>query len=928
MRDVVRRPNGVARRLPALGVAVALLAGVQLFPASLSATAAGSDVDLGAVSVTKTVTRSHLEADGSSTLVDSRTVSLEVSQTKGLRSRQPVRVSWSGAHPTGGIIGDPTGENARAQEYPFVLIECRGVEAADASAADQLRPETCWTGTMQERDAVDPQNAFGPWRLDRYETTANRGATPGVVMPLAKSCSTDYASQGRWVHFLSASGEDFATDGTGESALGRCGTAPAESVIVANASQPSNNQYAATAKDGTGFTKFTTWTAEDNASLGCGGTVACSLVAVPIMGISCDETAQGLSSADVPPATARPGLKKTCRATGSFVPGSLRSGGSQARAVSGELWWSESNWRNRITVPLSFAPLSNVCDITSGKDSVDIYGSELLTSLTSLWRPAFCLSETAVPFKHVQLSEPQAANLLRGGSVEAAFVARPPDGGFGADTAVAPVALTGFSISYTVDGSDQQPYHNLRLTPRLLAKLLTASYPGLLSIKIEHEALSRNPLDLTSDPEFQALNPGIPVLGSVAASTLVNLSSDSDVVYALTSYLNADPEAHDFLYGVPDPWGAVVNPAYRRIPLPTNNWPLLDDFQPLKSYATGANVCLQVNPVPIVPLIQSPTSRLGTIAGTVQFAVSTSQLTCNTIDGAEAKGAKLVGLGRQPPGRRFVVGLTSLADAARYDLDSAALQTTVAADAVERFSDGRGRSFASPTKAGLRSAADRLVVDSSIGTWSYPYASTGTDAQAGAAYPGTMLVSMAVPTKGLPPADAQGFADVLEYAAGPGQRPGLDAGELPPGYLPLTVANGLARQREQLLRAVSAVRAQSGGAVSPLAIATPVDTAVPSPLPAPVKVDVPNNSPTPQSPPLVAPGLAPAPVPGQVAVPGTRSAPVPAATALPAPVTVDLAATPRATSMVSASLFPLLLSLAVVLGVASGLLGRRPRARP
>ena len=32
--------------------------------------------------------------------------------------------------------------------------------------------------------------------------------------------------------------------------------------------------------------------------------------------------------------------------------------------------------------------------------------------------------------------------------------------------------------------------------------------------------------------------------------------------------------------GTPDQWGMVVNPAYKGIPLPVDQWPLLSTFEP------------------------------------------------------------------------------------------------------------------------------------------------------------------------------------------------------------------------------------------------------------------------------------------------------------------------------------------------------------
>ena len=118
-------------------------------------------------------------------------------------------------------------------------------------------------------------------------------------------------------------------------------------------------------------------------------------------------------------------------------------------------------------------------------------------------------------------------------------------GGYGRPVVDAPVAVTGFAISYVIDGANGQPYTKLRLTPLLLAKLLTESYPAELPIEEEDPALAHNPLNITLDPEFIKLNPGITkgVAASESASELMALSSDSDVMTALTTYINDNQEA-------------------------------------------------------------------------------------------------------------------------------------------------------------------------------------------------------------------------------------------------------------------------------------------------------------------------------------------------------------------------------------------------
>jgi len=55
----------------------------------------------------KTITRDLLTDGITKTVVDSRTVSLSVDETANLRGLQTVRVSWTGAHHTGGNAADP-----------------------------------------------------------------------------------------------------------------------------------------------------------------------------------------------------------------------------------------------------------------------------------------------------------------------------------------------------------------------------------------------------------------------------------------------------------------------------------------------------------------------------------------------------------------------------------------------------------------------------------------------------------------------------------------------------------------------------------------------------------------------------------------------------------------------------------------------------
>jgi hypothetical protein len=184
--------------------------------------------------------------------------------------------------------------------------------------------------------------------------------------------------------------------------------------------------------------------------------------------------------------------------------------------------------------------------------------------------------------------------------------------------------------------------------------------------------------------------------------------------------------------------------------------------------------------------------------------------------------------GRQPPGHRFVIGVTSLSSVRRYDLDAAALQTSLAhPDLSARFTDATGREFVSPNDAGLRKGAALLTPDTAQHTWSMDDQTLST---APGAYPGTMPVYADIPTTGVPIDSARHLATFLRYAATDGVTSGTANGQLPAGYLPLTKANGLGDLANYTLRAARAVAGQTARVPPLVASASP---SAPTPSAAP-----------------------------------------------------------------------------------------------
>jgi hypothetical protein len=799
-RLTTRRWTASTRGAACLTVLVAILGtvgGVALAP---SARASGTTGDaIGAVTKTVTVTRDHLNSDGTDTLAATDTVTMKVAQTQNLRGRQQVTVSWSGAHPTGGLWPDENSSDAAKEEYPFVLLECRGVE----SAAKPLDPSTCWTQTWAERFQASFGNPFPEWRLDRYATAADRTQFAVQPDPRPTACLGGDVAE-RWVPFVAVTGTVF-----NGGSQGCAGTAP-ESSNVGGGALPSNTTYGITAADGTGTAQFDVWTSDENASLGCSYKVACSLVAIPIMGLSCDVAATSLPAADQAPAADAADDDAACRSPGVYAAGQSASPGIlPALSVTGSLWWSASNWRDRISVPLQFAQPSSICDVVSSNDRISVYGSEPMAEATGQWTPAFCTNPKLFRVSHVQTAEPEARSLLGNGTIDAAFSSEPPDAGFTRPIVQAPVAMTGFAISYVIDDAKGEAYHSLKLTPRLLAKLLTQSYPGDELVKSNYPALAKNPLNLTTDPEFVALNPGLPtILGNPTASVLLAISSDSDLVYSLTAYINANPEARAWLNGTPDPWGMVVNPNYRRVALPVSRWTLADTWLLPKSYIDDQiNLCYSNSPTPYLGLIADPVNTLAASAEKIEFALSNVDTACPNAIPGDVSTLSMSALGRQQPGHRFMLALTTLGEVSRYQLEPAALQTS-ATPPKGKFTTAAGRSFVVPSNPSLKAAGSHLLADTSTHTWPIPYSALAKDKNA---YPGAMLVYLDVPTRGLAKTEAGEYATLLRFAATTGQTPGLTNGTLPGGYLPLTKANGLGQLVAYTEQAAVDVAAQNGG---------------------------------------------------------------------------------------------------------------------
>lgn len=755
------RRRATPGRTPALALTALLVGLLVAAPAPVAPAVAAPDGGDPAWSQTRTLARVHTEADGSPSTVDERTVTVSVDRTENLRGRERVRVRWSGARPSAARTVSPYGADGMNQEYPVVVLQCRGVDDPAAPADRRLSPETCWTTTYLERyAAVSP--ALAVWRHDRAATDADR-ADQDAVADWPQEClrfPADLFSQ-RLLPFRSAKGQVYASCNDA--------TVPPESAV--DAALPASELAGFTGLDGTGDVRFEVRSSTENESLGCSSEVACSLVVIPIMGISC-------ADADA-----------ACRGTGSFPPGSSNFGNVGVDpAVSPLYWWSASNWQHRFTVPLTFALPPDACDVLDPRAPVDMYGSELLSQATLQWAPAYCLRQDRFKMRHNRQTEEASLRLVARGEAAAAFVSDPAH-----DPPVplgyAPVAVTGFAVAYVADLPDNAgEADRMRLTPRLLAKLLTQSYPASISGRA-HPGLERNPVSLNADPEFVELNPGMSLTTEEARATVLSLSEQADTIHALTAYLAADPEAAAFVAGTPDPWGMVVNPSYRGVTLPVAEWPMLDTF-----VRDINRECESLNKVPYLGQVAAPVTTMRAIAEAVLDAWPNVQTQCTRATPTDPW--KFGRIPRQGYGARFMLGLVTLGDAERYGLRTAELRTAGTGASATFVAAAPGSMAAALAAARQAGPGEPFLLDRS--------------ALSPDAYPGTMVVHTAARLSGMPPADARHVSQFVRVALEEGQVPGPGNGQLPAGYVPLVASGPTAPLHAAALAVADAVEAQRG----------------------------------------------------------------------------------------------------------------------
>lgn len=488
-----------------------------------------------------------------------------------------------------------------------------------------------------------------------------------------------------------------------------------------------------------------------------------------------------------------------------------------------------SLWADRIVIPLDFANPYSTCP--AGSAERRIVGSEFLSEAMSSWQSSLCQGGGAA-FALTTNSGNLARSQLVTGQTALAAVSQPvtaktigptdPALLETSDFRYAPLTNTALTIGFLIDEKDGTSRRQIRLTPRLIAKMLTQSYwwdiPTITLNSAASVTESRAKLKWTNlfdDEEWKALGNPTNFAGNVKASWEVIGPQGDDAIRLLWRYVLSDADALAFLRGTPDPWGATINPYY----LPPADGNALGGGYDLLSEAIdtfpkadrSTNVSVEVANNQYKGIVIDSTSYIP-YAGS--FAANAARIARADSQRAEewdpnAAPGKWVSAGPQMPANRqgrIVLGPLTAAASSSYGLDNAELalplRSTTTADTVASAREFVAYSEASVVKAVAAqppAATDTIVETdpSTLPSGAYPLAST-------------LYAAVDMNSTALNDSARTDYAALLDYSAASTYTG--DRGGLPKGYVALSeqqksVSAAVATE----LRTPKPVAAASGG---------------------------------------------------------------------------------------------------------------------
>lgn len=577
-------------------------------------------------------------------------------------------------------------------------------------------------------------------------------------------------------------------------------------------SENTNEQpYVPFGSDGKARIGFQVQSGASQRYLGCGmeGRDRCWLVIVP-RGMHSGFLPEERYAEDLPgvPADKRTRCIADTQGKGIPQPGEVMDWGQLGSPISPNC----ANFWNRMVIPLDFAPVGGACAM--GASERRINGTEFFASILTSWGPALCAnggasysftSSAGDQVRQGVLSRNDfgiVADELKEGTIGSA----PPEAITDGQVEYGPLANASIGIGFTVR-TPTQAYRDLKMTPRLVAKMITQSYDmdipwvsgfGDRSANSNSQSRpSRKAACLFEDPEWQTLNPAADLSCNNASTMFVTPLNPDDATRVLWTFLQQDADARAFLEGKADPWGMSVNPYY----LPQSNpnaaggqeenlatdrvttFPRSD--QSVANAKESGNLT-ELDSLTFYPYVQAYHNVASNVSRGFRGTRNTwddNLPNPNATKKDDPRGDWEKFEEPLPGGTANAFGAVNGADANAYQLATAVISPPQAG--VTSAENVTSRPFVPLNQDTITAAAAAATVNKENGHSAIPAADLPPNA-----YPLTFALNATLNVAGsaLDESARNDYAALMEYAAGPGQVSGSNPGQLPIGYAPLNDA--------------------------------------------------------------------------------------------------------------------------------------------
>jgi hypothetical protein len=455
------------------------------------------------------------------------------------------------------------------------------------------------------------------------------------------------------------------------------------------------------------------------------------------------------------------------------------------------LFWDA--WKHHLAIKLDFRPIGVRCAI--GIPERLVQGSELAGAAFSSWQPRLCNEGAKSAFVISNQYDGDALESASSSESSPLAITTRALREESEDSLVyAPLAIGGIAVTFSIDRRVDEskaipedvralnltPINSLRMTPRLLAKLLTSSYQDSLPLGADIGPVKLNPNNITQDPEFLAINQGSDHwelmnlrLGGIGDALVPN--SRSFLAERVWSYIMADAEGRDFMAGKPDQFGMKINPWFSTdkninpsgtaFAMPNLGFPKSDPVEkPDTTQSGGPNASGPVNVVTWRPYMSD-------FEDGAKAALTGNAYELGAWDNSK-QPPTFAKTPRSPLGFRRIIAITTTTAAARFQ----SLQVALRNPAGE---------YVTPTLASLKEAQNAMTPSSdNAGVYELNFDSKEAK-EASGAYPLAVPVYAALNPKQNETDTRIAYADLIKFAVSEGQTPGTELGDLPPGYAPL-----------------------------------------------------------------------------------------------------------------------------------------------